>query len=104
MKAKYVLDIEQMNDVPDDVMWKIIVYAIDYHKWVHIENNTTRELSVNCYRLTLQRFGAQLSTDLRLFRGLCKNAKRSIEKYSRVVYSPLRQSFIMWFPYGNVNW
>ncbi len=67
--------------LPVDIWWKIIIMNWDKEDLWHNKNNPmiSKQLFKN-----MNIFGRNITTDLFIFRKLCKTTKRMVEKYIQI--------------------
>lgn len=83
-------------EFPADIWWKIINYVIGNNDHLNRENYF---VSNNIFK-NINIFGKSKTTDLFLFRRLCKSSKKSIDKYTERKYSKIKKEYHIIFKYN----
>jgi len=87
-----------MSKLSKDIWWVIIKKYIHMNYLIELQN-VNRDNYMTCSPLFKngKQFGQYLSSDLCLFRVLCKMSKRIIEKNSVLRYSSYKRRYILYF-------
>ena len=87
--------------LPVDIWWKII--TINW-KDKHLYHNKNHPMMSNQLFKNMNICGKEITTDLFIFRKLCKTTKRMVEKYTKRYKSQIIfNSYMIVFNYSNIN-
>lgn len=91
-----------LDKLPKDIVWKIFTYLWEnrFNYSVHDKSNPFVCKLTASFGL---RFGKSVSSDLKLFRRICKHTKHTINKNTTRYKSKLTQNYHLIFLYSNSN-
>lgn len=87
----------ETNKLPVDVWWKIITLNWDTSWENHDKNNPM--ISKHFYH-NIYKIGKSITSDLLIFRKICKTTKHVVEKYTKRYKSDFGPNYRIVFKYG----
>ena len=86
--------------LPVDIWWKIITMILNPEYKNYDKNNPMESKALCKY---IDSVGKHITSDLFIFRRLCKTTKHVVEKYTKRYKSDLFHGYMIVFRYGNSN-
>ena len=94
-------------DLPVDIWWKILTYIWDedkspYSTFNHMKHDSSYPFPSSVISRYRTKVGLSVSSDLLIFRRLCKTTKKMVEKYTTRYKSVItRVNYMIIFKYSN---